>query len=483
MKSILYKFPFHPVLYILFLITFLIAQNPETVGIHDAFKTILVSSAFVLLMFSLSALIIKSKLKAGIITTLFLFFLFNYGVIYDFTERLYYNGVWPFKNIHRWLIMFGIVYLVSVVIIVIRRKTTFERLTYYMNVLFLILFVTNSVRVALSAINHVGDNGNVQKIVSGKSNSETESISNIYYFVLDGYASGGVLKKHYGFDNSLFEKGLQKVGFNINDSAASAYYSTLPSLASTLNMDYIPANEGLQYKLNNNKVFQLFKSKGYKIVNLESGYSVTNSFNDVDSTIEISSPNEFERSFIRYTILRLDDLFGIMQHNRLKSQIEKLEQLSHSLQKGTFYFVHLVAPHPPYVFDKNGKQVYNSKNHDNSWEPRKSYIDQLQFVNSVVLKTVNSIIDVHPDATVIIQSDHGPWITSKSMEDVFEARSQIFSAMRIPSSDSMINLKTSVNTFRFISEKLKLEDFKLLKDSAAGKAALYKSALFNNLVK
>lgn len=220
-------------------------------------------------------------------------------------------------------------------------------------------------------------------------------LPDLYFIMLDGYANQHILKKYYLFDNSFFLDQLKSYGFYIADSSTSNYYSTLPSLAATLNMGYLQLGSDYSLRLKNNVVFAKLKQLGYTIINLESGYSVTENFSNCDSTISIHSPNEFERSLMKFTILRLDDLFGILHYKRLINQVNCLREINKQ-SKQTFYFIHIVAPHPPYVFDENGRHLYSSKTHHNSWEPKDKYVQQLKYFNKVVQDFVLQIKNNNP---------------------------------------------------------------------------------------
>ena len=65
----------------------------------------------------------------------------------------------------------------------------------------------------------------------------------IYFFLLDGYGRADQLEATLGFDNSRFLRSLERRGFEVFDTATSAYSTTFLSLASTLDMEY-PAAPG-----------------------------------------------------------------------------------------------------------------------------------------------------------------------------------------------------------------------------------------------
>jgi hypothetical protein len=62
----------------------------------------------------------------------------------------------------------------------------------------------------------------------------------VYYIILDGYARGDVLEELYSFDNSDFIAALQARGFYVAEASQANYPQTAFSLASSLNMAYIP---------------------------------------------------------------------------------------------------------------------------------------------------------------------------------------------------------------------------------------------------
>lgn len=83
-----------------------------------------------------------------------------------------------------------------------------------------------------------------------------------------------------------------------------------------------------------------------------------------------------------------------------------------------FVFAHVVAPHPPFVFDANGNPVNPDYPYTLIDKMRiimdtktymESYVAQLQFINNQVIKTVDAILsNSQRPPVIIIQADHGP---------------------------------------------------------------------------
>ncbi len=448
-------------------------------------RTLVIGSILAMIIFGFVFLVIKEKTKSGIITTLVLFALFYYGVVYDFLEGLYYQGFWPFHNIHRYAIILIFLYTIIVVWIVNRKIIIGNQINYFLNILMICLLLFNTSKV-------IYKKATFSELPIRKINEEglqtNKNHPNIYYMVLDGYANQHVLKKYYGFDNSEFINFLKMKKFYVADSSFSNYYSTSPSLSSTLNMDYHDGknNQNFFEKLRTNKVLEVLKNVGYKTYRLQSGYAVTSGLSQIDSVISINAPNEFERSILKYSICRLDDLFGFIPYYRLKSQIKNLNSVVDiSPASSKFMFVHIVAPHPPYVFDEKGNRSFSKKDGDNSWEPKANYVAQLKYFNTVTMNFIDYALEKDSTAIFILQSDHGPWISSKNSEEVFEARSMILNAMYFKDYlkyRSLYRSISSVNTFRAVFKNYIDSSFALIPDQESGKRDLLNSPIFKDKV-
>ena len=71
------------------------------------------------------------------------------------------------------------------------------------------------------------------------------------------------------------------------------------------------------------------------------------------------------------------------QHRRALSQLAELP----ALRGPKFTFCHLITPHPPYVFTREGREDWNIDQ-----TSRDSYIDQVIYLNHEVTRTIDSIL-------------------------------------------------------------------------------------------
>ena len=97
-------YTYHTFLVVPFIVLFLYAHNLELSKLNMTYRTLLFGTLFCLLLYGITQVIFRNRLKTGVFVTLVLFALFQYGVIYEFLEAMYYRGLWPLKNIHRYLI-------------------------------------------------------------------------------------------------------------------------------------------------------------------------------------------------------------------------------------------------------------------------------------------------------------------------------------------------------------------------------------------
>jgi arylsulfatase A-like enzyme len=143
-----------------------------------------------------------------------------------------------------------------------------------------------------------------------------------------------------------------------------------------------------------------------------------------------------------------------------------------SSAKPKFCFIHIVAPHPPYVFDRNGQLRTRRQFSEHSWEPKEHYTEQMEYVNKQVGNFIASVRAKNPKAVIVLQSDHGPWVTAGSADAVFEARSGVLYAWYGPAGIHIPDKSSPVNTFVYLFNGLYKTSLPVLPDSAVGKKAL-----------
>jgi hypothetical protein len=259
---------------------------------------------------------------------------------------------------------------------------------------------------------------------------------NVYYIILDSYARADVLRDLYHCDNSAFLNHLTQRGFSIARHATSNYALTKESLAAALNFRYVHdgapgagADAGSQgitaNAIRRSRLIRFLRARGYRVVTFASGTGVTDCM-DADVRLEpASSLSEFQNALLNTTPLpvvlswaapaRLD-AFEI-HRRRVRYAFDRIADTA-KLRPPVFVFAHIVCPHPPFVFDRNGASVRGSG--PLRWEDGDSragrldtyvtgYAEQVQFVSHQAQAAADALLARSRRPTVIvIQSDHGP---------------------------------------------------------------------------
>lgn len=272
----------------------------------------------------------------------------------------------------------------------------------------------------------------------------SETSPDIIYIVLDGYARNDVLLDLYGFDNSAFTDRLKASGFYVSEQARANYCQTGLSMASALNADYfrLPDSQEssndrsiLQQLIQNSRVPAWLSDAGYRLKIYESGYYLTSGIQDAERIRTCSSNwNEFQHELVRKLTLWLPvqlrndvmTVFGettlMEQHRvRVRRAFEQLKEEPGSASEPTFVFIHILAPHPPFLFAEEKLREKSTLayslsdgNHlvdhlaEGKNEYRALYVSQLQWINQQVMDSLASLqTNGDRPKIIIIQSDHG----------------------------------------------------------------------------
>jgi hypothetical protein len=106
-------------------------------------------------------------------------------------------------------------------------------------------------------------------------------------------------------------------------------------------------------------------------------------------------------------------------------------------------FAHFLLPHPPYLFDRNGRilrhaTVANQLEIQNQlWDDREAYVEQLQFVGARVLEAIKRIqATSRREPIIILMSDHGPTLPGEPRDAGVQGRFANLLAVDLPDADA-----------------------------------------------
>ena len=325
----------------------------------------------------------------------------------------------------------------------------------------------------------------LQPVMAGHAVTKPSSqFPDIYYIILDGYGRADMLQSIHGYDNGAFINELEKRGFVVANQSQSNYPRTLLSLASSLNMQYLdglsiamgnshswwPATDIIQHS----QVRQFLEHEGYQTVFISSGWDMT----DIRDGSYYVKPyrimlRNFQAAFFSWTNLNFLDRisqsvipFPSNDNSRrdILFNFKALPEVA-AYAGPKFVFAHILAPHPPFLFDSAGKPIDENYFYpefgvqvvsDNVARYRRGYIDQLKYVNQLTLKMVDGIrANSATPPVILLQGDHGPDVFM-NYDDPQKAclyeRYSILNAYYLPGirPDAIPEDISPVNSFRLI---------------------------------
>jgi hypothetical protein len=478
----LQSFPLHPFLFAVYPIIALLAFNISEVDFSSGFRPLFLSILIAGLLILVSYWIYRDWRRTALISTIILILFFSYGHIYILLKGINLNGFYLFRHRTLFPIWFGLGALM--IWWASRRSLNITSATYALNVVGLFVLILPLIQLISFFVQSRASQTDAEQNTSALSLEVPSQPPDIYYIILDGYGRADVLKNEYGYDNSDFLHTLRDLGFVIADCSLSNYAQTQMSLASALNFNYIDAlshrfvpgsddRTGLDTLIRHSAARQSLENAGYKTIAFATGFLATE-LTDADYFLgpgySWGKLNEFEALLIETTLGRLiqdGNRFGMQTsgserfRERTLFALDKLDKLSY-IKGPKFIFVHLIIPHPPYVFGPTGGPIEpDDVGTTKTQEGASLYRDQAIYISSRVKEIVPKII-AHSTTPpiIVIQGDHGPTVASSP-----RARMSNLSAYFLPGVNSPIySTITPVNNFRIIFNQYFNQNLELLED-------------------
>ena len=300
-----------------------------------------------------------------------------------------------------------------------------------------------------------------------------QDVPDVYYIILDAYGRADRLQTYYGYDNTPFVKALESRGFFIAQQSEANYNQTPLCLASALSMNYLKeplSPEILRGMVDDNAVINFLRTKGYHYIDVASGIDESRV-----KTADVVLNDSPELSTLEGEVLDLSAFGSMAAHqkkrydhhrNRLNGGFDNVAKAA-AFPYPKFVFAHILAPHPPFVFDAKGGPVNPNSpltfadatellKDITKDEYRRRYIAQLQYVNTRTLEAVDAILrQSRHRPIIIIQGDHGSRLNldweSLAKTDIKEPFSNL-NAYLVPDNvrRDLTDRITAVNSFRIL---------------------------------
>lgn len=308
-----------------------------------------------------------------------------------------------------------------------RGKSSFAFITRALTIATIILLAMQSFRVAQAAFD--------RKAAAKFTDRRHGKWPDVHVIIVDKYSSGAWLAHTYGLDHRPFEDSLRALGFAVPTAAKANYAHTQLALASFLNSRYFNASddaealssEKLHEHIATAALWDAFRAKGYRIINFPSTYPATRTIRTAD--IELRPMPRHSARFGKtwwvnspLTSLKLGPCLGECAPGSptpyptetladLEWKLAMLRSLSDSAGP-VMTFMHLLAPHEPYLFDERCAPRVPwwplSDQAENFDDVGKAYAIQVGCLDRILLTTVRALLarpGVRP--VIILQADHG----------------------------------------------------------------------------
>jgi len=482
----------HPFLFAIYPLLFLYANNFEEVQLRQ----VLISMVFVILLTGLLLtwlkLLVKNSVKAGFLVSALLLLFFCYGGV-----RVYlFVGIFQIGKHQYWLPVWLLLFILYSTV-VYKSRSTGKTLTRFLNLFSVLMVLITVGKLSLSLYGYQKINAaayelkDLDSAVVNKVAGDVKSYPDIYYIILDGYASSATLGSLYNYSDNELIRFLKERGFYVASDSAANYSYTFLSLASSLNMSHLhrlSEMKGLTSKFKKapfhiteyNAVVRILKSRGYRYIHFGSRYKLTNRNRLADVNVNCD-PQDFDiwlGLLMKNTMLSIiEPYFPYEWFADIKTESKKclcpFTEISTALSATgpKFVFMHILLPHPPFFFKRNGALLSERMllDIDSSWD-KERYLEQLVFLNGKVKELIDRILSsTSRPPVIILQSDHGP-ASEMNWDDpndlALKERMTIINAYLLPEGGekALYNTITPVNSFRVVFNHYFGAEFELMED-------------------
>lgn len=486
---------FHPPLFALHPPLALYASNVSLIPLADTFIPIATLVLLACSAWGLLALLLRDIARSAAAVSIFTFCFFSFGAIQDNVTSNQYKTASGLVA-EAFVVAWALPTLVLCILAAWKWKGEWAIRTF--------LNVAGVALCGLAALSIAGSHLAIRSQLAQARESHAESAGkapastpDIFYILLDGYGRTDVFERLYGFTDEPFIRGLRDRGFYVAADARSNYSQTEISLASTLNFEFAqdfakpvgnaPAERLLLDRMiDESRVSRVLQGLGYRYFAITTGFPAL-TFPSAD----VEFKQDTGRTLYLDALLRKtpipptrEQMSGMVEsrRNALSGGFSRLKQLAPKSAAPRFVFAHIFAPHPPFVFDKDGNPTpqigifdYADGSHflrifKSAEAYKNGYAGQAQYVGKLVLEVVDALLKAPGQKPIIlIQGDHGPKLhmdqDSVERTDVNEVF-PILSAYFVPPEvrQKLYPSISPVNSFRVVFNEQFGQELPLLKD-------------------
>jgi hypothetical protein len=367
-------------------------------------------------------------------------------------------------------------------------------LTIWRNLVLMVsaLVLINSMSIALAETKRWWSGRSVVAATLQEEVSLKQNRPDIYYIVLDEFAGFQAMRDYWNYEEvDDFVRYLTERGFFVAEASHGDSKSTVHEITSRLNYQKYSLDTDIQVVFNhmaNSRVIRYLKAQGYTTVVFDEtklGIPAARPI-EADYLYEYGDPSILQDSTLTNR-LYLDEFGQLILGNTMFSVIpisyysrNAVTDPHHTMIRYTvehvanpaipspkFVYVHLLLPHPPFMFTREGDIEFG---HFTDWN---YYLDNYIYSMKVAQEMISNILlasnSTNPPV-IILQSDHGARMES-NVESIFlpnypeEYKTLIMNTLYIPGYDysTLPQDLDPVNTFPIVFNYLFDTDIPLVK--------------------
>ena len=475
----------HPLLFGIYPVLFLWSQNVGEVGpddVGDAFGYVFVAA--IVAMIGLSLIFLDRRRGALLVSPAILGFLL-YGHIAELkvppeVER----GAW---------------FAILAIALILALKLSTKWLGRVDTALFRIATLLVAVSLVSIVPTEVEEAMHPQPILAAGHvlpSQTTAQKRDVYWLVFDRYGSDRSFQLQFNVTNDM-TPWLKDQGFTVLANSHANYVATALSMSTTLNMtpldklaagvstssrSYAPTYSALQSPI----VARQFQALGYRYLHLGSWWNPTRTDIAADKNFNADGVSDFtsvvvEESLIPEAMkaLGVKDLPPSESEKHVKHNTYALDTLDRiGREPGPkFVLAHVLLPHPPYVFDRDG--TYIPPDQAAKLDTADAWHRQLDYTNGRLKTFIAGLLAVPADRQpiIILQADEGPWPDRyadakfsfdwrQATDRELEIKFGIMNAWYLPPGVDLqlSQTQTSINTFPILFDRYFGLDYPMLPD-------------------
>jgi len=430
------QFVLHPLLFAAFPVLYLYAHNiQEGVSLGGMLRSLGLVIGGTAILFAIGVLLLRDHRRAGLAVSALVLLFFSYGHVYTAVQGWRIAGIVVGR--HAVLIALWILLAAAGLVASVRAGRRLYELTTVLNVVAAGLVLINLFSVFQYQVRSMAaeraafqeseagfegslpDPDEVRRRPAGPGGRNARP--DIYYIILDTYAGEVGLREVFDFDNSSFLRSLEERGFYVAHQSTANYPRTWLSVASSLNMEYLdfltdeygvdsndtrPLSRLIRY----NRVGRFLKSIGYRYIHIGSWWEGSKLSPIADQNVIYGGLSEFDRVLYQTTALKpiQDEEFRRREWKRVQFAFNAIEKTT-ALEGPKFVFAHILLPHSPFVFARDGH--YKTPEESGRYTREQNYLDQVLYANSRIQRVLDSLLR-RPESSqpvIVLASDEGPY--------------------------------------------------------------------------